>query len=249
VWWRSHTPALGQILLRLLQDLTVVAIGTVGDPRRSGKRTASGAGDERVPLGQAPHEPLDGLQAGEVGSAILQQARPTKTTDVLDYGCGTGLVSLFLLPHVRSVTGADSSEGMLNVLRKKIGDNGIQNMNVMRLDLEHDRVPSHRYHLIVACMVLHHAANMEKVLAAFHGLLNPGGTLCIAGLDTEPGLFHDARAVASVHHHGFDRAELRSELQRVGFAQISDTTAHTIRKPVEGGAERGFTVFLITAKE
>ncbi len=35
-----------------------------------------------------------------VGEAILREAQPTKDMDVLDYGCGTGLVSLFLLPHV-----------------------------------------------------------------------------------------------------------------------------------------------------
>jgi len=53
----------------------------------------------------------------DVGEAILQQAKLTKHMDVLDYGCGTGLVSLFLLPHVHSVTGADNSPGMLDVKR------------------------------------------------------------------------------------------------------------------------------------
>ena len=33
-----------------------------------------------------------------VGEAILREARPTKNMDVLDYGCGTGLVGLYLLP-------------------------------------------------------------------------------------------------------------------------------------------------------
>jgi len=37
----------------------------------------------------------------DVGEAILRQARLTKDMDVLDYCCGTGLVGLFLLPHVR----------------------------------------------------------------------------------------------------------------------------------------------------
>ena len=61
--------------------------------------------------------------------------------DVLDYGCGTGLLSLFLLPHVRRVVGADSSPGMLEVLRKKLTEGGIENMKVIHLDLEHDRLP------------------------------------------------------------------------------------------------------------
>ena len=58
--------------------------------------------------------------AKAVGEAILREAKPTGDMDILDYGCGTGLVSLFLLPHVHSMTGVDSSSGMLDVLNKKI---------------------------------------------------------------------------------------------------------------------------------
>ena len=64
----------------------------------------------------------------DVGEAILREARPTKDMDILDYGCGTGLVSLLLLPHIRSVTGADNSTGMLEVLNQKISDGRIANM-------------------------------------------------------------------------------------------------------------------------
>jgi ubiquinone/menaquinone biosynthesis C-methylase UbiE len=184
-----------------------------------------------------------------VGEAILREARPTKEMDVLDYGCGTGLVGLFLRPHVRSVTGADSSAGMLDVLRQKIGDGGLSNMKAVRLDLEHDPLPNGHYHLIVVCMVLHHTTNTEKVLAAFHQLLHPHGVLCLADLDTEPGVFHDAQAAASVHHHGFDRAEVKAKLAGIGFKDARDVTAHTIRKPVESGEERDFPVFLLTAKK
>ncbi|HOB75179.1 MAG TPA: class I SAM-dependent methyltransferase [Phycisphaerae bacterium] len=181
-----------------------------------------------------------------VGEAILREARPASDMDVLDYGCGTGLVSLFLLPHVRSVTGADSSPGMLEVLRKKISEGGIQNMSVIPLDLEHDPIPVQRFHMIVTSMTLHHVADTDKVLRAFHEMLWPGGTLCIADLDTEPGLFHPPEAGRV--HHGFDREQLKSQFDVIGFREVRAVTAHTIRKPVEGGEERDFPVFLMTAR-
>jgi ubiquinone/menaquinone biosynthesis C-methylase UbiE len=184
-----------------------------------------------------------------VGEAILREARPTNRWNVLDYGCGTGLVGLFLLPHVLSVTGADNSAGMLDVLWKKIVEGGLGNMKAVRLDLEHDPIPEVRYHLIVSSMVLHHTTDTQKVLAAFHQMLEPGGTLCLADLDTEPGIFHAPEAAASVHHHGFDRVELKAELARIGFKETKDVTAHAIRKPVEGGGERDFPVFLVTANK
>ena len=128
-----------------------------------------------------------------VGETIIREAKPSKDMDVLDYGCGTGLVSLFLLPHIRSVTGADNSPGMLEVLNQKIGDGRIANMRVMKLDLEHDSLPGERYHLIVTSMTMHHVSDTEKVVRAFHDLLHPGGSLCIADLDKEPGFFTHPR--------------------------------------------------------
>ena len=181
-----------------------------------------------------------------IGEAIVREARPTKTMDVLDYGCGTGLISLFLLPHVRSMTGADSSAGMLEMLRKKIAEGGLDAMRAIRLDLENDPAPADRYHMIVVSMAMHHIANVEKVLSSFHAMLLPGGVLCIADLDTEPGTFHPASV--PVPHHGFDRGELKSRLAGHGFAEIKEVTAATFAKPVEGGGEQDFPIFLITAR-
>lgn len=193
------------------------------------------------------NEPRRVAMAKAVGETILREARPTKDMDMLDYGCGTGLLSLYLLPHVHSVTGADSSAGMLQMLQTKLKEADIQNLKILSLDLEQDRLPDNRYHLVVTNMTLHHVAATDRVLRAFHDLLLPGGTLCIADLDTEPGIFHTSEAAASVHHHGFDRAELTSQLSRIGFHQIRDVTAHTIRRPIETGEQRDFPVFLITA--
>jgi ubiquinone/menaquinone biosynthesis C-methylase UbiE len=183
-----------------------------------------------------------------VGETILREAKPTSDMEVLDYGCGTGLVGLYLLAHVRSVTGADNSTGMLQVLGEKITRGGLTHMQALKLDLEHDPVPPARYHMIVVCMALHHIAALDRVLGAFYEMLCPGGRLCIADLDTEPGVFHDAATGASVFHHGFDRAELKARLARIGFRDLGDVTAHTVYKPVNGGPPRGFPVFLIAGR-
>jgi len=185
--------------------------------------------------------------AKAVGEAILREARPARDVDLLDYGCGTGLVGLYLLPHVRSVTAADSSPGMLKVLRKKLAEAEFDNMRAISLDLEREQVPSQRYGLLVTSMTLHHVADTDRLLRAFHELLHPGATLCIADLDTEPGSFHTPEAAPSVHHRGFDRNMLGSRLERLGFQQVRDVTAHIIRRAVPGGEEREFPVFLITA--
>jgi len=184
-----------------------------------------------------------------VGEAILREVRPTKNMDVLDYGCGTGLVGLYVLPHVHSVTGADNSAGMLDMLRRKIVDGGLESMTTICLDLEREPVPANRYHLIVSSMALHHICDTAAVLRAFHQLLHPQGLLSIADLDAEPGVFHAPDVAPSVHHHGFDRVELKHCLAGAGFRDARVVTVHTLRKPIEDGSERDFPVFLITARK
>ena len=136
-----------------------------------------------------------------VTGGIVREVQPTPKMDMLDYGCGTGLVSVFLAPHVGTVTAADSCEGMLTVLRQKIDGMGLQTIRAVRLDLERDPVPDDRYDLIVTNMVMHHVADTEEMLRKFHRLLRSGGVLCVSDLDTEPGVFHAPEAAATVHHH------------------------------------------------
>ena len=193
-------------------------------------------------------EPRRAELANAVGEAILRQVQPTRGMDVLDYGCGTGLLGLFLLPHVRNVTGADSSPGMLQVVDDKIRAGGLQHVRAERLDLAHDPVSDSRYHLIAANMVLHHVDRVESLLTAFHQMLLPGGFVAIADLDTEPGLFHGPEVAESVYHHGFDRRALMDRLYQTGFIDAKDVTAHVIRKPIAGGDSHDFPVFLIVGR-
>jgi len=183
-----------------------------------------------------------------VAGAIIRQAQPTSRMAMLDYGCGTGLISFFLAPHVGTAMAADSSEGMLTVLRQKIEQNGVKTIRPVRLDLECDPLPEDRYDLIVTNMVMHHVSDTLGMLQKFHALLRPDGVLCISDLDTEPGVFHDAEAATTVHHHGFDRQEFKGLMLQVGFCDLGDSTVHTIRKPVASGGERDFPVFLISGR-
>lgn len=114
------------------------------------------------------HEPRRVALMRAIGEAIRRQTNPTKSMDVLDYGCGTGLIGLYLLPHVRSVTGADNSTGMLQVLREKIAAGRLKDMQAVFLDLQKEATPQDRYNIAVAGMALHHIADTDRVLRAFH---------------------------------------------------------------------------------
>ena len=173
-----------------------------------------------------------------LGEAIVREAAVTPEMDVLDYGCGTGLLGLFLLDHAASVTGADNSPGMLDVLRGKIAADGLEAMSVLLLDLERDAVPDRRFDLVVVGMALHHIADVDRVLRAFHTMLRPGGTLCIADLDPEGGAFHDAEADAALIDLTYTRDTTSGEegLDLIARIRAFDATTPIVAMTGGGGS-------------
>ena len=57
--------------------------------------------------------------AHDVARAVIGTVQAGPAMDVLDFGCRTGLLTLALQPHVRTITAVDSSQGMLDVLDTK----------------------------------------------------------------------------------------------------------------------------------
>jgi 2-polyprenyl-3-methyl-5-hydroxy-6-metoxy-1,4-benzoquinol methylase len=184
--------------------------------------------------------------ANDVADAVIREAGPTRAMDALDFGCGTGLVTLRLQPLVRSILGADSSEGMLGVLQSKIQSQGITNAKTRQVDFEKGGRIEGEFHLIVSSMTLHHVPGTAPLFRQWRELLLPGGMLCFADLDAEDGSFHGENT--GVFHFGFDREHLKKLLRETGFQDIRDTTATTMMRDTEAG-KRAFPVFLISAKK
>jgi 2-polyprenyl-3-methyl-5-hydroxy-6-metoxy-1,4-benzoquinol methylase len=185
--------------------------------------------------------------ANEVADAIIRESAPARDMDVLDFGCGTGLVTLRLQPLVRTILGVDSSRGMLGVLEGKIRAQGIPNARTRFVDFEKGGRIEGRFHLLVSSMTLHHVPDTAGLFKQWHELLLPGGLLCCADLDADDGSFHSDDT--GVFHAGFDRKHLKKLLLSAGFHDIRDTTATTMIKDVEGKGKKEFSVFLIVAKQ
>jgi ubiquinone/menaquinone biosynthesis C-methylase UbiE len=195
---------------------------------------------------QAWHWDADGAKverARRVAEAIIEQAGPLDGLRVLEYGCGTGLLGFALQPHLAHITLADSSRGMLTVLREKIAAAGAANMTPLELDLTSGPGPEASYDLVCTLMTLHHIPDLDGILDRFHGLLAPGGRLCVADLDPEDGSFHGARAEV---HRGFDHRELAARMVRAGFTGIRFSAPYEIQRSTDGRLER-FPLFLAVA--
>jgi len=166
--------------------------------------------------------------------------------EVMDFGCGTGLLSIRLLPFVKSVVGVDSSPGMLEVFRKKVLTSGLGAISAQLIDIDKGGTLEGMYDLVTSSMTMHHIKDVPSLLEQFHSVLKPGGRLCIADLDGDNGEFHENPA--GVFHNGFDRNEMKALFVESGFADVVAETAAEVEKPGKDGGIRRFTMFLVTGK-
>lgn len=183
-------------------------------------------------------------QSGEVAAAMAASVPPVPGIRLLEYGAGTGLVTIALREHLTDpvITLADNSSGMRQVLADKVGAGVLPSpTRVWDLDLETQPAPTERFDLIVTSNVMHHVQDLDTVLTAFAELLDRGGHLCLADLDREDGSFHDHDFGG---HHGFSRDELAGRLERAGFTDVGVGDAGTILK--DG---REYSVFLAAARK
>ncbi len=134
--------------------------------------------------------------------------------DILDFGCGTGLLGLEFIQYAKTITGVDTSEGMLDVFNKKVIDH--DHINSLRIDLELTEL-NKTFDLVVSAMAFHHLTSPDKVLLKLSKMLNEGGRIAIVDLETEDGSFHPRPMEMGVKHFGFSKQELESWAKEAGL--------------------------------
>ncbi|MDF1560136.1 MAG: class I SAM-dependent methyltransferase [Bacteroidales bacterium] len=183
-------------------------------------------------------------RAAAVAGEIRKIIPLSREWRALEFGPGTGFLSLLLKDQLKEITLIDSSAGMVKVLNEKIAAEGAKNLMVLHLDLEHEDPGDEKYDLIYNLMVLHHVSDVEKIIGKFRDMLNPGGYLAVADLCSEDGSFHGGGFTG---HRGFSPETLAAMLEDRGFAGISHKTAYVIDKVMADGSRKQFEVFLMTA--
>ncbi len=174
--------------------------------------------------------------ADAVAKAIVNEFELQKRFELLDVGAGTGMLSRRLLPYVSSITGVDTSKGIL----EKFSRLGAKAEGVLCdiLSYETDR----KFDGIISSMTIHHIEDTEALFHKLHSLLKPGGFIALADLAPEDGSFHD-HGNSGVYHFGFDEANLRKLAFEAAFVNIKIENIYTMEKN-----GRYYPIFLITAK-
>lgn len=113
-------------------------------------------------------------------------ALPDRGWDVLDLGCGTGLVGAVMRPHARRLVGVDLSARMV----AKAAERGVYD-RVARADLLAlmQGEPDASYDVVVAADVFIYVGSIDAIVAEIRRILRPGGRFVFSAeaLATIPG--------------------------------------------------------------
>ncbi|MFE7062877.1 class I SAM-dependent methyltransferase [Sutcliffiella sp. NPDC057660] len=157
----------------------------------------------------------------ELAKVIVKEVRPelqnSLSKSLIDYGSGTGLVSLELSDLVDSILLVDSSEQMLEVAKAKISHRGITNSKVLYSDFTKE-TPELRADIVLLSLVLLHIPDTDKILQELFNILNDDGKLIIIDFDKNDQIYHPKV------HNGFSHDDLKNRLSEVGFNSIEMKT-------------------------
>jgi len=147
--------------------------------------------------------------------------------DILDFGCGTGLIAFEFIEHAKKLVGVDPSAGMLEIFKQK--GEGQDKVEAHLLNLEESNLDQ-KFDLIVTATAFHHLNEPREMLSKLYGMLRNGGQLALVDLDKEDGSFHPDNEGMGVKHFGFSEEEILAWGDQAGFAKTNRTIIHSFEK-------------------
>lgn len=160
--------------------------------------------------------------ANLVCQAVEKQIDLLSDKEILDFGGGTGLLTLPLAKQAKSVTLVDISEKMLEQARLKAEQQDIKNIQFLEQDLLKNPMEQ-EFDLIVVSRVLHHMPDLDEALSLFHQHLKEDGQLLLADFTK-----------TEANHHGFDLAELEKQLIEHGFSSVHSQILYSAEDLFQG---------------
>ncbi|KAK4620003.1 hypothetical protein CLAFUW4_11114 [Fulvia fulva] len=191
--------------------------------------------------------------------------KPVNKLEVLEIGCGTGILSFLLAPHVQRIIAVDAAEGMIDVLKEKLtkphAPKNILPLALLLdnpedaalppadpLDVNASSGPRLKVDLITSHLVMHHIPDLVPLLETMYACLAPGGRVMLTDFEDfgpEAKRFHPASKMDGVARHGINARWMEAILLQVGFTDVEVEARWTMTKNVEkyegefGGAYGG----------
>lgn len=151
--------------------------------------------------------------------------------EVMEFGCGTGLISLNLKNKISEGLLVDSSSEKIKELEQKLNNRHISHLqtytgNILESDIDR------QFDVIYSSMVMHHIKDFKSVIKKLVSYLKTNGKLIIVDLLPDNGDFHRNHSEFD-GHHGFSINEMVEALEEAGLKEVNGRKFYSSYKPIE----------------
>lgn len=159
---------------------------------------------------------------------MVQAWHPDKKVDVLDLGCGTGLLGACLGPMEGVLVGVDLSTEMIRQAHRHGVYHRFHQVNLLDALTE---TPADLYHVITALDVLGYIGKLDTVVEGAFRILLPGGRF-VFSCESDPKDEHDFLLQTTLRY-AHSQKYIDRLLQQAGFVDIN-VEQRAIRQGVDG---------------
>lgn len=166
---------------------------------------------------------------------IRAAVKPTEAMNLLDLGCGPGIVSAALAPDVREVVAYDLTPQMLDKAREKCRKAGLKNVRFELGRAEQLPFEAESFECVVTRLTIHHFLDPRRVMNEVVRVTRPGGKVVVADVvsseNEEEAMLHNALEILRdpTHVRMLSPSGLLELIQSAGLRIISKETWDTER--------------------
>jgi SAM-dependent methyltransferase len=164
-----------------------------------------------------------------------------------------------LAPHVRSLVGVDTADGMIAAFNLKLADHEKPNLctinhfltspdspelqgacTALATQRGEQSTPPYRFDLVVSHLTLHHIPSLPEIFRTMYDCLKPGGVVALTDYEDfgkEAIRFHPESKRPGVERHGIKIDEAMEVMLGVGFNEVRVERCYVLRKVVDAEEE------------
>jgi len=166
----------------------------------------------------------------EVLEKIYDAVKPTKMMNLLDLGCGPGIVTAVLASHVREVVAYDLTSEMLDKARQRCAKAGLKNIRFELGSAEQLPFENKSFDCVVTRLTIHHFLEPRQVMNEVVRVIRQNGKVVVADVvsseNEEEAALHNALETLRdpSHVRMLSARELQGLLEAAGLRIISKMT-------------------------
>ncbi|MCL6445156.1 MAG: methyltransferase domain-containing protein [Alicyclobacillus sp.] len=143
---------------------------------------------------------------------VLRRLDVESAHAIADVGCGPGYFTIPLAQITRgTVYAVDVSREMLDILARRAREAGVEGIERIQAPAEQIPLSDAAVDRVFCAFVLHEVDDLDRVLAEFHRLLQPGGRLMILEWEKRP------MDMGPPMEERIEAAELETRVKTAGF--------------------------------